>query len=415
MSKEIILIVEDDASVRDILKDTLRHYTDYELVMAVDGAEGLRRAIEDRPSVMLLDLALPEIDGLKIMERLNAENKSIPTIIITADNRADTILQAFRLGAKDFLRKPFHIHEIRSALENALTEERLRRERDKLTRALAVANQHQQRQLDNWVALDYIARTIISTLDESEVLRRVVGTVKHLLQVEAGSLLLVDEESGALRFAIALGEQHHDVPDRTEPVETGLASWVVRRGESVHVRNVWDDPRFDPEVDQVPGYRSEAILCVPLKSRREVLGAFEVINKQGSPHSPAFDQEDVNLLKTLASWITIAVENARLNRTLQEHAAMKTLRQAVVTVAHYINNHLMAFSLELDSLEQSDMPDSEKVEAVLDLSRRSNETIVSVVRALDKLKNVRTTAYVGSEDMIDIEELLVSTSEHEQA
>jgi GAF domain-containing protein len=183
----------------------------------------------------------------------------------------------------------------------------------------------------------------------------------------------------------------------------------------VHVRDVWDDPRFDPEVDQVPGYRSEAILCVPLKSRRKVLGAFEVINKQGSPQSPAFDQEDVNLLKTLASWITIAVENARLNRTLQEHAAMKTLRQAVVTVAHYINNHLMAFSLELDSLEQSDMPDSEKVEAVFDLSRRSNKTIVSVVRALDKLKNVRTTAYVGSEDMIDIEELLVSTSEHEQA
>jgi FixJ family two-component response regulator len=415
VSKEIILIVEDDAGVRDILNDTLRHYTDYELVMAVDGAEGLRRAIEDRPSVMLLDLALPEIDGLKIMERLNAENKSIPTIIITADNRADTILQAFRLGAKDFLRKPFHIHEIRSALENALTEERLRRERDKLTRALAVANQHQQRQLDNWVALDYIARTIISTLDESEVLRRVVATVKHLLQVEAGSLLLVDEESGALRFAIALGEQPHDVLDRTEPVSTGLASWVVRRGVPVHVRDVWDDPRFDPEVDQVPGYRSEAILCVPLKSRRKVLGAFEVINKQGSPQSPAFDQEDVNLLKTLASWITIAVENARLNRTLQEHAAMKTLRQAVVTVAHYINNHLMAFSLELDSLEQSDMPDSEKVEAVFDLSRRSNKTIVSVVRALDKLKNVRTTAYVGSEDMIDIEELLVSTSEHEQA
>jgi CheY-like chemotaxis protein/GAF domain-containing protein len=411
MSQERILIVEDDSSVREILSDTLRHYTDYELIMAADGKEGLRRALEDPPSVMLLDLALPEIGGLEIMEALNAENRSIPTIIITADNRGDTILRAFRLGAKDFLRKPFHIHEIRSALENALTEERLRRERDKLTRALTLANQHQQRQLDNWVALDYIARTIISTLNESEVLRRVVATANHLLQVEAAALLLLDEESGALRYAVTMGEQPSDDADSPDLVATGLAFWVLQNGESLHVRDVWRDPRFDPTVDQVPGVRSQAVLCVPLKSRREVLGVFEVINKQGSPQSPAFEQEDVMLLKTLASWITIAVENARLNRTMQEHAAMKTLRQAVITLAHYINNHLMAFALELDSLEQSGLPDRKKVEAVLDLSRRSNETIASVVKALDKLKDVRTTSYIGSEDMIDIEELLVTASE----
>ncbi len=410
MSQETILIVEDDASVRDILRDTLRHYTDHTLIMAVDGEEGLRRAMEDSPSVMLLDLALPEIGGLEIMERLNAEKKSIPTIIITADNRGDTILRAFRLGAKDFLRKPFHLHEIRSALENALTEERLRRERDKLTRALTIANQHQQRQLDNWVALDYIARTIISTLNESEVLRRVVATANHLLQVEAAALLLLDEESGALQYSVTMGAQSNEDSDSPDLVATGLAFWVLQNGEPLHVRDVWRDPRFDPNVDQVPGVRSEAVLCVPLKSRRKVLGVFEVINKQGSPHSPAFDQEDVTLLKTLASWITIAVENARLNRTMQEHAAMKTLRQAVVTLAHYINNHLMTFSLELDSLEQSELSDREKVKAVLDLSRQSNQTIASVVKALDRLKGVRTTSYVGSEDMIDIQELLDSTA-----
>ena len=408
MSEEKILIVEDDASVREILRDTLRHYTNYELLMAVDGEEGLRCAFEDNPSVILLDLALPEIGGLEIMERLNAENKRIPTIIITADNRGETILRAFRLGAKDFLQKPFHLKEIRSALENALTEERLRRERDKLTRALTIANQHQQRQLDNWVALDYIARTMISTLNESEVLRRVVATANHLLQVEAVSLLLLDEDSGALRLAVTVGDQQRDDADRPDLVATGLAFWVAQNGEPLHVRDVWNDPRFDPDVDQVPGVRSQAILCVPLKSRRKILGVFEVINKQDGPHSPAFEQEDVTLLKTLASWITIAVENARLNRTMQEHAAMKTLRQAVVTLAHYINNHLMTFALELDSLEQSDLPDREKVEAVLDLSRASNETIASVVKALDRLKDVRTTSYVGSEDMIDIQELLDS-------
>jgi archaellum biogenesis ATPase FlaH len=110
----------------------------------------------------------------------------------------------------------------------------------------------------------------------------------------------------------------------------------------------------------------------------------------------------------LASWITIAVQNARHNQSLQRHAATKTFRQGVITLAHYINNQLMTHALELESVEQADAPAAEKLQRVLNVSRTCTKKIATVVQALDQLshRNIPTVAYVGSEDMIDIEALL---------
>ncbi len=406
MSRETVLIVEDDPNVRDLLRRALAHMDDYHVIQAADGREGLERAVNDAPSVILLDLALPYLDGLEIMEKLSKQGYHIPTIIITADSRTETILQAFRLGAKDFLQKPFEIREIRMALENALTEERLRREKDKLTRALAQANRRQQQQLENWIALNYIAKTISSTLEESEVLRRVVAMVNHILHVEAGSLLLFDDDHKTLRFVVTLGEKTLPVPDRTVAMGEGIAGWVGEHAEPLLIPDVRKDPRFDPDIDQFIGFETHAVACVPLRSKNRVLGVFEVLNKQNQSGSTAFTPEDLKLLRMLASWITVAVENARLTRTLQEHAAAKTLKQAVITVAHYINNQLMSHSLELNNLEHGDLTDAEKNRAIMRASRKCTKNIAAVVRAMGKMTNIQTKPYIGSEEMIDIEDLL---------
>jgi DNA-binding response OmpR family regulator len=406
---DTVLIVEDDREIRQFLQHALTRLADYNVILAKDGHEGLTRALEEQPSVMLLDLALPYIDGLEIMETLREQQQEIPTIVITAHGRVDTVLRAFRLGAKDFLQKPFKIREVWSALKNALTEERLRRERDKLTQALAVANRRQQRQLENWVALNYIAKIITSTLDEGRVLERVIVMINHLLKVEGGALLLVDPADEAkLRFAMTLRGEASSSDERVVSSERGIVGWVARHGKPLLVPDVRADDRFDPAVDQLPGLQTHSVLCVPLKNKEEILGVFAVVNKQEGPESPAFVEEDLRILKSLASWITIAVQNARHNQSLQRHAATKTFRQGVITLAHYINNQLMTHALELESVEQADAPAAEKLQRVLNVSRTCTKKIATVVQALDQLshRNIPTVAYVGSEDMIDIEALL---------
>lgn len=93
------------------------------------------------------------------------------------------------------MQKPFSAKQARAAIENALTEERLRREKESLTQALTLTNQRLQRQVHNWIALNDIAQAITSTLEESEVFRRVMTNVNRILQVEAGSLLLLNQET----------------------------------------------------------------------------------------------------------------------------------------------------------------------------------------------------------------------------
>lgn len=406
MSQEVVLVIEDNARVRSFLSDAVLAPAGYRVLMASDGREGLERTLTDQPDVILLDLKLPGLSGLKLLKLLQEEGRYIPTIVISAYGSEQEILEAFRLGAKDFLQKPFGVDEVWSAIERALAEERLRREKDNLTQALAHANQRLRRQVQNWATLNDIAQAVTSTLEESEVLRRVMENVNRILQVEASSLLLLNHETGELEFTVTLeGDAARFEPFRLK-LGQGIAGWVAQHGEPLLVPDVGQDSRFYAQVDKVTGFQSRSILCVPLKAKEQVIGVLEAVNKQGRPAGSTFTQEDLDLLTTLASWVALAVENARLNRSTREIAAATALKQTVTAMAHHINNRLMAFSLELDGLESEGRVDQKAVRAIIESARRSIREVSAVVKALDRLEEIHTVPYAGTAKMIDIEEAL---------
>ncbi len=400
--RETILVVEDDPAVRDFVCEVVLDPRRYHVLAEADGEEGLRRALEEKPDLLILDIRLPRLHGLDLLRALKQRGQHIPSVVLTAYSSEEVILKAFRLGAKDFLRKPFTIEEARAAVEGALTEERLRREKERLTRALTLANRRLQRQLHNWVALHNIAQAITSTLDESEVYRRVMSSVNRVLRVEVGSLLLLTPEGDELEFKMTL---HGDVArfaDIRLKLGQGIAGWVAQHGLPLLVPDVKEDPRFYPHIDRMLGFHTQSILCVPLKIKGKVIGVLEVINKQEGREKPSFTQGDLELLETLASWVSVAVENARLNQAMRETIALKTLKQVAVTVAHHVNNRLMNLSLELDRLVEEDLTPGEVREAV-ESSRRWVREIAAVVKALDRLGEVRTVPYVGETEMLDLE------------
>jgi len=412
MSHETVLIVEDDDEIRSFLRDAIVGPAGYRVLTASDGEEGLERALTNKPDLLLLDLMLPRLSGLDLLSQLRERGCHIPTIILTAYGSEEAILKAFRLGAKDFLQKPFGVDDVQTAIGNALTEERLRREKENLTQALAQANRRLQRQVHNWVALHDIAQAITSTLDESEVLRRVMENINHILQVEAGSLLLLDQATGELEFTITLkGDTARFSDLRLKPGQ-GVAGWVAQHGQPLLVPNVRRDPRFYSQVDRDTGFLCRSILCVPLKAKGQVIGVLKVINKQSELESPSFTQEDLEMLTMLASWVTVAVENARLNRDTREVAATTALRQTVATLAHYINNRLMAFSLELHSLEMEGPTDQKAMSTMIVSARACIREVSGIVKALDRLEEIHTVSYVGTAKMIDIEGTLKEQLRH---
>lgn len=406
MSQERVLVVEDNQDMQTFLRDAVLKPAGYSVLMAPDGREGLRKAVEQRPDLMVLDLQMPRLSGIEMLDLLDQHDIRIPTIVISAYGSEEMILRAFRLGAKDFLQKPFTMDEAKSAIENALTEERLRREKESLTKALALANRRLQRQVRNWSALNDIALTMTSTLEESEVYQRVIESVNHILQVEAGSLLLLDQESGELNFAATTKGDAGRLAEHSLQRGEGIAGWVAEHGEPLIVPDVSRDGRFNAQIDEVIGFESRAILCVPLQSKEQTIGVLEVINKRSGPESPSFTEGDLDLLTMLAAWVTVAVENAQLNRATAQMAAATALGQAVAAMAHHINNRLMTFSLHLDRLEREQTCDRQMVEEVIAAARRCIRDVSDVIKALDRLEEIQTVPYVGDREMIDLEGIL---------
>lgn len=158
--------------------------------------------------------------------------------------------------------------------------------------------------------LNEVSRTINSTLDLPIVLDLIMNKVVELLNVEAGSLLLVDEESGDLAFKVVLGAPDSDLlVGRRHPAGQGIIGHVVERAQAQIVNDVQADPHWDQDVDREIGFVSRQIMAVPMISRDRVVGVIEVINhRDGSP----FQEEEAALLTSFAAQAAVAIENARL-------------------------------------------------------------------------------------------------------
>ncbi len=106
---EKILIVEDDKFLRELLSQKLLKES-YVIVEAENGEEGVKKTQEEKPSLVLLDLILPGIDGFEVLEKIksNQETKDIPVIIVSNLGQREDIERGLRLGASDFLVKAHH-------------------------------------------------------------------------------------------------------------------------------------------------------------------------------------------------------------------------------------------------------------------------------------------------------------------
>jgi DNA-binding response OmpR family regulator len=127
--KEKILIIEDE---EDLVKGLKLNLADegYEVDWASDGVEGLRKALEERPHLIILDIMLPKMNGLDICRELRQKNISIPIIMLTAKAEEIDKVLGLEIGADDYLTKPFSIRELLARIKAHLRREK--RERNTL-------------------------------------------------------------------------------------------------------------------------------------------------------------------------------------------------------------------------------------------------------------------------------------------
>ncbi len=137
MKQETILIVDDSLEMRRALNHYMLAPLGYNVVQATDGQNGLETALKQRPDLIITDMNMPKMNGLEMITALHKANTQIPVILMTLHGSETIAIEAFRLGIRDYLIKPFTTQEVEQTVNRALTETRLHKEKEELTRSLA--------------------------------------------------------------------------------------------------------------------------------------------------------------------------------------------------------------------------------------------------------------------------------------
>ena len=176
MSKRSILVVDDDQSVRNYLSDFLTS-CGYTVECAESGDQAVARLSAGySPSVIVQDIVMPGINGIEVLESVKKTNPTIPVIILSAAGQTKTVVEAMKLGAADFLVKPFEEQELELAIENVVEKQKLKEEVKTL-----------KRQLDSYVEAGDILTTNPKLLKIKEIAKHVADTdVPVLVTGESG-------------------------------------------------------------------------------------------------------------------------------------------------------------------------------------------------------------------------------------
>jgi two-component system NtrC family sensor kinase len=351
-----ILIVEDDVGMVELIREVLSTYRCQTLAVR-SGEDALallhREAAEGREiDLVLLDIMMPEMDGYEVIGRIKAEPllRNISIIMTTALNSVNDKTLGLGMGADDYVTKPFDPQELLARIDTAM---RIRRSEQAL-----------RRRNQELAALIEINRMVTSSLDLDEVLEATIQGIQEILQVEASSLILADEEEDKLVIRTSFSPEQGWIAGRTIQPGEGIMGYVVQSGQPKLVNNVERDPHFSAEVDEEAGLTSRTVLCVPLRIRDRVIGAIELINRLDG----VFTEQDLELLQAMAASVAVAVENANLYGELADFAKelersqaqlvqaekMAAIGRLAASIAHEINNPLQAIhnSLHL-SLHES--------------------------------------------------------------
>jgi len=119
VSKGQILVVDDELGIRTLLSDVL-NIAGYQVTMAADGLDALNQIRNNKFDLILLDVNLPKVDGFAILEKIRASAPTQPIIMISARTEKDDVTHGLRLGADDYIRKPFSVEELVLRVENRL-------------------------------------------------------------------------------------------------------------------------------------------------------------------------------------------------------------------------------------------------------------------------------------------------------
>jgi signal transduction histidine kinase len=411
-----ILIVDDESSIREVLSSLLLE-AGCRTLAAGTAEEGLERMNDAAISVAMIALKLPGMSGIDLLAEVKRRSPSTEVIIMTNDASLETVIEAIRRGAYDFLQKPFEDLEqpwavVRRALEEwdfTRKNRGLVNDLERKNRELAAAVKRQNSLID-------AGRAMSGILAISDLLDYFIGVAADVLDVERASLMLVDEKSNEMRIAAYRGLNAEVAQQVCLKVGEGIAGWVAREGKPILVKNVESDPRIHRPLESTSSdsfISAPIVLSIPILSREKVLGVINVTNRRSGA---LLEEEDMAFLYSLAGQAAVAIERARHFEDLQkayqslkdtqthlvESERLNAVGQLAAGVAHDFNNLLtgMLGQAELLKMDLAGSPPA------IEASRKRAELLETIalqgaaaVRRMQDFTRIRKDTPSGAVDL----------------
>jgi DNA-binding response OmpR family regulator len=127
MTKTKILYVEDEIFLAKIVSETLQS-RGYEVILESDGAQALKKFEQSSPDICILDIMLPNKDGFAIADEIREKNVEVPIIFLSAKSGVTDVVNGFKIGANDYIRKPFSMEELIVRIDNVLKNKSVQEE-----------------------------------------------------------------------------------------------------------------------------------------------------------------------------------------------------------------------------------------------------------------------------------------------
>jgi class 3 adenylate cyclase/CheY-like chemotaxis protein len=310
-----VLVADDGRDNREFIVDYVLKPNGFVPILARDGLEAMEMVQQHRPDIILLDLQMPRMNGMEVLDTLKAEGWDIPVILMTFHGSEEIAIEVYRKGVRDYVKKPYTVDEMLEAIDRALSEVRLRREKDALMERLLHANAALNRRVRELNTLYQIGKNVTALVPMDQLLPRIVEAATQVIGAEQGALLMMEGDQLVCR-AVRL---HNDPGARSvhEFSSDRIAWQVIKNGQSLVL-----------SPDQLNQRRAEnptlpaAVACIPLRVGSRVVGALSVENV--SAEARAFSKQDGALLDMLGDYAAIAIENARVYAALEEATVQQT-------------------------------------------------------------------------------------------
>jgi len=323
-SGDRILLVENDPQISDLIaRQTLRS-VGYQVDVVSDSSTAIKSALQAPPDLIIADLNLPGLSAKDLLYALTSQGINTPLMVIANKGQEHDIIQAFRLGAVDYILWPSRDAEVLAAVEHVLKRVDEVRDSKRLDLQVTEINHELQRKVREVTAIINIGKAVISITDQRLLFQKIVDGAGQVSGANMAWLLLRDQTSKAFLLTAQRGLPEVWAKKMNMPVEDGVSSLVAHSGETLAMAG---DPLKQFRIANL----GRSVCVVPIKVQSEVIGILIVVRTEARP----FGKTEQTLLEAVSDYASISLVNARLFRALTEtaHSAEGEQRQVAILEA----------------------------------------------------------------------------------